>query len=325
MKIPLISICIPVYNTEQYLEECLKSVVDSECSNLEIIIIDDCSPGCDANGRNCKKIVKEFTRYCRKTVEKGRSVKVLYTRHSVNKGLVETRRNLVYEATGKYICMLDSDDCLTTDALSLLGKIAQEHDYDIIQGGSKPKKSNVYAGELNGNEIFHSFFVKQLISPFLWGKLIKREVYLEALSQIPNTYCNVAEDLLQFFFITRVAKSYFGTEQLVYFYRQEIGMTSNKVINDLRQWEMVCSTASVFAILFNWRNEQLESTGKDPLTDEELFSLQSFSYYYIRNNYLQYKNTVATEIKQQAYELLCEYWGSSFVKRIEDDLIEKNV
>lgn len=319
MKLPLISICIPVYNTEQYLEECLKSVVDSECNNLEIIILDDCSTGGDENGRDCKRIVKDFNKYCRKTFGLGRAVKVRYISHTVNKGLVETRRDLVYEATGKYICMLDSDDCLETGALYLLAEIAQTHEYDIIQGTSNPQKSNIYDGELFNSEIFNSFFVKKLISPFLWGKLIKREVYLEALSQIPNTYCNVAEDLLQFFFITRAAKSYFGTKQLVYLYRQNVGMTSDKMITDLRRWEMVCSTASVFTILFDWRNQQIESTDKDPLTAEEHYSLQNFSYYYIRNNYLQYQNTVSQEIKQQAYELLCDYWGENFVKRVEKE------
>lgn len=333
MHTPFLSVCIPVYNTEQYITECLKSVIDQDFADYEILVLSDSSCGHDQNGRDCKAIVKSFKKPFSKP-------SIRYLEHSGNKGLVEARRTLVYEARGEYICMLDSDDFLAPGALALLANTAKKNNYDIVQGKArtfwgdycredsrgKPENDseqtendnagNVFLGELCGKEIFHSFFVEHKISSFLWGKLIRREVYLQALNEIPSTYCNTAEDLLQFFFITREAKSYLGIEKLVYNYRKTSGMTSAKKIDNLRSWEMVCSTASVFTILFDW-NKIDEITFR--LTPEEHATLQQFSQYYIKNNYKQYTEAVIPELKAQAYELLCEYWGENFVKRISEE------
>lgn len=321
MNKPFISICIPVYNTEQYLAECLKSVIDQDFSDYEILVLSDSSCGHDQNGRDCKAIVKSFKKPFSKPV-------IRYLEHSKNKGLVEARRTLVYEARGEYICMLDSDDLLAAGALKTLAKLAKENDYDIVQGSNnyfwedeqgrteREGSGKTYFGKLSDKEIFHEFFVEHKISTYLWGKLIRREVYLQAFAEISPTYCNIAEDLLQFFFITRIAKTYFGTEDLVYLYRKSSGMTSNKKIDNLRSWEMVCSTASVFTILFDW-NKIDENTFR--LTPEEHATLQQFSQYYIKNNYKQYTEAVIPELKPQAYELLCEYWGENFVKRISEE------
>lgn len=340
MHTPFLSVCIPVYNTEQYLAECLQSVIDQDFADYEILVLSDSSIGHDQNGRDCNAIVKSFKKPFSKP-------SIRYLEHSNNKGLVEARRTLVYEARGEYICMLDSDDLLAPGALALLANTAQKNNYDIVQGKAKtfwgdcygedsrvnpendneqPQNNseqtengsagNVFLGELCGKEIFHSFFVEHKISSFLWGKLIRREVYLQALNEIPSTYCNTAEDLLQFFFITRFAKSYFGTQELVYYYRKTSGMTSAKKIDNMRSWEMVCSTASVFTILFDW-NKIDEKTFH--LTPEEHSILQQFSQSYIKNNYLQYTEAVIPELKPQAYELLCDYWGENFVKRISEE------
>ena len=322
MHTPFLSVCIPVYNTEQYLAECLKSVIDQDFADYEILVLSDSSCGHDQNVRDCKAIVKSFKKPFSKP-------SIRYLEHSSNKGLVEARRTLVYEARGEYICMIDSDDLLVPEALRTLADAAKQNDYDIIQGNNnefwedekgrteKNGQGKIYPGKLIGKEIFHTFFVKQEISPYLWGKLIRREVYLEAFAEISPTYCNIAEDLLQFFFITRFAKSYFGTEKLVYLYRKSSGMTSAKKIDNLRSWEMVCSTASVFTILFDW-NRIDEKTFH--LTPEEHSILQQFSQSYIKNNYLQYTEAVIPELKPKAYELLCEYWGENFVKRISEEM-----
>lgn len=346
-KQPLVSICIPVYNTENYLKKCIGSVINQEFSDYEIIVMNDCSPGFDKNGQDCKKIVKSF-----------RNKKIKYFSHVINKGLVETRRDLVLEACGKYIFMLDSDDLLFPQALKKVSEIVQTQDFDIVQGLEKSfyvnegenqlenennnklenplenknqkntqmqfsnisflekRKSNCVCEKIYGKEIFTKFFVENKISPFLWAKFIKREIYLDALEQITPTYCNVAEDLLQFFFITRLAKSYIGLPEEIYMYRINSGMTSGKKISKIIDWKIVCSTSSVFTILFNWINNQKEN-GIQSLNEEETRVLQNYSLYYICNNFKQMKEVVVPELQQKAYEILCDFWGESFVKRIE--------
>ena len=56
-----ISVCIPVYNTEQYLKQCINSVLEQDCPYIiEVIVVNDASPGRDENSRTAEKIVKEF-------------------------------------------------------------------------------------------------------------------------------------------------------------------------------------------------------------------------------------------------------------------------
>lgn len=324
---PEVSICIPVFESEEYLEICLESTARQNFKKMEILVCDDCSNGKNQQGKSCKEIVKEFKK-------KNRRLKVEYIRHDVNKGLVEVRRTLVYYAKGKYIFNLDSDDYLADDAIITLYEKAVETDSDIVHGSSKSffvnqngdfeidenKKNLVVEGELLDKQIFNKSFVEKEYSTFLWGKLIRREVYLEALNLIPPTYCNMAEDILQYFFISRFAKKYVGINHCVYFYRTNTGMTSNKkMIRDLYQWELICSTASVFSILFTWNDDQNES---DKLAPEELLAVQKYSYHYIGNNIIQLKKAVVPELQEQARKVLCEYWGENFVNRVEKEIDE---
>ena len=88
-----ISVCVPVYNTERYLEQCLRSVEEQNfAGKLEVIVVSDASPGRDEKGRTTEKIVKAF-----------HNKNFRYLENSQNLSLIETRRRLVNEAKGKYI------------------------------------------------------------------------------------------------------------------------------------------------------------------------------------------------------------------------------
>lgn len=329
MSVPLISICIPVYNSEQWLEDCLCSICKQDVKEIEVLVLSDCSSGQNEKGWNCKKIVKNF----RKSVK----FPVHYLEHSQNKGLVETRRDLCYSSCGKYVFMMDSDDMLAENSLTKLLQIAQQMDCDIVHGASENfttikdgkinftefgNKNRIFEGCLYNQEIFQGF-LENNYSIFLWGKLYKRELLLEAFDLIPYTYCNMAENLVIYFFISLLAKSYCGINQVVYHYRQNSGMTSNRRIETLDDWKQICSASSVFTIIFNWRREQMENSGNDPLTREENVAVQKYAVKYIDNNLHQLENFVAPELKEAAYSLLCDYWGENLVKKVESMINQK--
>ena len=92
-----ISVIIPVYNVEEYLRECINSVVNQTLRDIEIILIDDCSPD------NSIDILKEFS-------AKDKRIKVI--RHKKNRGIGPSRNSGVEIASGEYIFFLDSDDSL---------------------------------------------------------------------------------------------------------------------------------------------------------------------------------------------------------------------
>ena len=95
----LISIIVPIYNVEKYLQECIESLLKQTYKNIEIILVDDGSPD------NCPQICDEF-------LKKDKRIKVF---HKVNGGLSDARNYGLERATGNYICFVDSDDFVTED------------------------------------------------------------------------------------------------------------------------------------------------------------------------------------------------------------------
>ena len=95
MNQPLVTIALPVYNVEKYLDRCVESLVNQTYRNLEIILVDDRSP--DGSGRICDEWAKRDAR-----------IKVIHK--EVNEGQGIARNNALDIATGEYICFFDSDD-----------------------------------------------------------------------------------------------------------------------------------------------------------------------------------------------------------------------
>ena len=319
---PLISVCIPVYDTEPYLEQCLRSVITQDFESFEVVVVSDDSRGRDARGHSAKKIVKRLQK----------EFKALrFIEHSENRGLVEVRRTLVYEAQGQYILMCDSDDQLETGALKALWAATAvvepvETTIDIVHGTSTagtfnsenqftPYELNRYGGihygTLEGREIFRHWLIDAEITSNSWGKLIRKEIFEKAFENIPYTQCNMAEDILIFFFICQYAKSYIGIKDKVCRYRINSGMSSGRKIDSLIKWGMVCSASSVFAILSEWLKEHPADFQED-----EVIQIKKKTTFYVANNLKQLKETVIPELQESALKILKEYWGESFVEKV---------
>ena len=345
---PLISVCLPVYETEPYLEACLRSVITQDFDSFEILVLNDASFGRDERGRSTKKIVRAMEKECKKVRKLSglAPVELHYIEHSENRGLVEVRRTLVYEAHGKYILQCDSDDQLEAGALKALAKAvstgsttansgsttansgsAAAADCDIVHGTSTAgtfdseniftsAKENRYGaihyGKLEGREIFTRWLLGKEVAGTSWGKLISRELFLKAFENIPYTECNMAEDFLLFFYISLNAKSYTGIETKVYRYRLNSGMTGTRKISTPLAWRKICSAASVFAIISQYMQSKPES-----FSNEEVEEVRRRTVFYLNNNLKQLRETVVPEIQDKAYAMLCEYWGTDFVERVE--------
>ena len=112
-----VTIIIPVYNTKQYLEECVNSVTGQTYRNLEILLIDDGST--DGSAELCDELARRDSR-----------VRVL---HKENGGVASARNSGIDEAIGKYVMFLDSDDWLSKEAIEELVSHADEHETDVIR------------------------------------------------------------------------------------------------------------------------------------------------------------------------------------------------
>lgn len=105
-KEPLVSIIVPIYNTEQYLKRCLDSILNQTHRNLEIILVDDGSTD------KTPDIIKEYTKKDSRII----------TLHQKNQGQSTARNNGLKKATGKYISFIDSDDEVKNDFIEKLLK-----------------------------------------------------------------------------------------------------------------------------------------------------------------------------------------------------------
>ena len=310
--------------------QCLCSVAKQTFRNFEILVLSDASPGHDEQGRSAKKIVKEFSR----SLSKNQNSIIRYLENSQNLVLVETRRRLVEAAYGDYIFMLDSDDFIPENALADLYEAAVKNQADVIQGdcisvdatGINHIQSNneayAFAGILEGRSVFDDCFCILKYRPVIPTKLIRREVYQKAFEQIPFIKTNMAEDVLQYFFIALFAKKYVGVQTPVYYYRHSTGITIKK-ITTIEEWRTVCSTASVFTAIYSWIEEQNEVSDNPVLNEVEMKNLQKLAKFYCINNVKQLREKVVPELQEQAHQMLCQYWGEEAIKNTEEFLTKK--
>lgn len=334
MTAPLISICIPAFETETYLEQCLHSAFAQNFDSFEILVVSDASSGRDEKGRSAKKIVRTADKEGKKFRKKKSlaNVELRFIEHSENRGILEVRRTLTYEARGEFIFFLDSDDELIPDALSTLWGAEVQQAYDIVHGNfvsgwynedgsfiasECTKCGAIFYGEVKEHDIFHKWISGE-ISGNVCGKLIRRNLLVFAFDNIPYTECNMADDFLIFFFVSQLARTYLGVEEKIYRYRISSGMSSARKIDSLRKWQLVCSAASVFTIIsqITYGNEISSQHLNDAITDEEIILLRKQAGLYLKTSLAQMEQTVIPELKEQALEMLCDYWGKEAVEKV---------
>ena len=166
----LISIVIPVYNVAPYIIRCLQSVVfQKNAVDMEVLLIDDC--GTD----NSIELAHVFLSRCDNL-----NYQILH--HAKNRGLSAARNTGLKAARGKYVYFLDSDDALTSDALTLLLNPLENQSYDMVIGdymtNPNPNSSSMLLlpeGAVEGQDNILQTYAQGLWYVMAWNKLCRRE------------------------------------------------------------------------------------------------------------------------------------------------------
>ena len=116
IKEPLVSVIVPVYNVEAYLDACLNSIIHQTYSNLEIIIVEDCS-----TDRSRQVLQNHLI-----------DVRIKFIQHSENRGLSAARNTGIGYAKGDYIIFVDSDDLIDTRLIESCVKGTIETGADLV-------------------------------------------------------------------------------------------------------------------------------------------------------------------------------------------------
>lgn len=177
-NIPEISIVVPVYNVEKYLDKCIESILRQTFEDFELILVDDGSP--DNSGKICDEWAKKDSR-----------IKVI---HQKNGGLPNARNTGINNATGRYIAFVDSDDWVEKDFLSVLYSGITENNADIVQCNySRVFDSGREDFIQYKNEIWDRQHIEKVIMPQLanyipvnmsnsrWNKIYRSDIARKAI------------------------------------------------------------------------------------------------------------------------------------------------
>ena len=195
----LISVIIPVYNTEKYLEKCVKSVINQTYKNLEIILVDDGST--DNSGDMCDK-----------WADRDKRIKVF---HKTNGGLMSAWKYGVFRASGDYIGFVDSDDWIDENMYETLLDFALKDNVSLVlsgfifENGITQVKENIFlsGGKYNQKDILEKVYPYMIrvgrrrgLSPNRVTKLFQRDLLLGVLD-LCDERVSIGEDLLTTFAI----------------------------------------------------------------------------------------------------------------------------
>lgn len=213
---PLISIVVPVYNVEKYLEKCVNSILSQTFNDFELILVDDGSPD------NCGKICDSFA-------QKDSRVVVV---HKENNGLSAARNSGIEIAKGKYIGFIDSDDYIAEDMYEILYNNIQKESADI----SMCALYDCYAGkdiELNpkpeylvvdSKEAIKIVFEAKITSVTAVNKLYKIELFNDIKYPVGKS----SEDAFVIVDLLHASKKIVITTEEKYFYiHRENSITSS--------------------------------------------------------------------------------------------------
>ena len=202
----LISLIIPVYKVEKYLEKCIQSVINQTYENLQIILVDDGSPD------NCGKICDEYA-------QKDHRIEVI---HKSNGGLSDARNKGLEIAKGEYIGFIDSDDYIESDMYEVLYNLLKQYNadvsicnfYTVSQGKIAIKNAENGIKEYNRIEILKEVLLDNNIQSYAWNKLYKKELFDEIKYPVGKKY----EDIGTTFYLLEKCNKVVVTGKPEYYY-----------------------------------------------------------------------------------------------------------
>lgn len=260
-----VSVIVPVYNIEQYLEECIDSIIHQTYEALEIILVDDGST--DLSSTICDKYKKIDNR-----------IKVI---HKENAGLASARNTGIKMSTGEFIIFVDGDDKIKINTIETLFFLLKDYNCDIsmVLSQLSPYLSNEIMVNNSEEMLLHILYISSFE---VWGKLFKRELF----DNITFPEGKILEDLYTIPKILAKSKKVVMQHSSLYYYRQRKGSIMDELKVDLSK--EVCDCVS-------YNLKEIQNMKEQGLISEENFDeiQQWFLFHplwYFYNEYCAYPN-----------------------------------
>lgn len=225
----LISVIVPIYNAEKYMEKCVKSIMMQTYTKIEIILIDDGSR--DNSSKICDKLAKEDTR-----------IRVI---HKENEGVASARNAGIHLSKGEFITFVDSDDWIEKDFIETLYNTLERNKVDVVRGNyyREGKNKTLESGRMNNfenikiqeeddelrKELLKSILNGSLLS-YVWLLLIKKKLLIEKKIQFKRNI-SFMEDTMFYLEIVATKASMYIINKSIYHYNNNLQSASKSLGN----------------------------------------------------------------------------------------------
>ena len=207
-----VSICVPIYGAEKYIEKCARSLFEQTYEDIEYIFVDDCSPDCSMD--ILWRVAKEYPY---------RLSSVVIVKHSKNEGLAIARNTAISKATGDFVFNVDSDDYIEKDAIESLVHSENNTGADIVTGLFIINESSIDTRYIEPKYKDKDSMLLNMLSNVwhheLCNRLIRRSLFVDnQIKALP--YVNLCEDWQVVPRLVYYADKCITLEKYTYHYRQ---------------------------------------------------------------------------------------------------------
>ena len=293
----LISIIVPVYNVERYLEKCVNSIINQTYKNLEIILVDDGAT--DSSGNMCDELAKSDNR-----------IKV-YDKE--NGGLSDARNYGVERVTGDYIGFVDSDDYIDSEMYEKLYEAIKKENVDVAECSLKviyPGKIELFTDEkyykvLGKTEYLEEYLTIKKVFGSVWTKLIKSDVAKKLVFPKGKLY----EDTYYAYDLINIANSFVLIDSPSYNYlMRENSITNSKF--DPRIFDLI-------KIVEKFHKMTYENY---PSLKEAADCRKMYAYFSVLNSILLEENYRNNEY----YSEILSYFKRNYISLLKNKYITRN-
>lgn len=260
---PLISVIVPVYNVEKFLDSCIESLISQTYDNLEIILVDDGAK--DSSGEICDSYALKDNR-----------IKVI---HKQNAGVSKARNTGMENMTGEYFCFIDGDDYVHEDYIDAMYSLITEYGADIAMCGyvfkwrdgkevrtrnTEYPDSHIFSD--SGCDAMCKMLHSDTYAPACWGKLFTSSKFSFTFPEFP-----IGEDMLASISYLQKADKVVMTNRRLYYYMQNDESVMHSV-NPEKVFALVTSGDEILSLI-PADNKAMQAAASNYIAEKNLMAL----------------------------------------------------
>lgn len=285
MTVPKISVIVPVYNAERYLDECVSSLARQTFPQIEVLLVDDGST--DASGGKCDAWAAKDGR--------------IHAIHQSNAGVSAARNAGLDHARGEWVAFADADDWLEDDAFETLSSVEMTKTADMVlfnyrKAGDQQPEEPIPDGFLEVSDALDAVLAYHGVKGYVWNKLFRRELIQRARARF-DTAIGMCEDLL--FDVTCLvhAKRVYSMNRCLYNYRENPDSALHAIKPEVARTCLIAHERMLGMVPETSRSAVQAS---DAIMAEE-FLMRTYASHDVRN-------------RDDYYAVLRRYWRQAFVR-----------